>query len=67
MFTPSFFPAFDAPCGLWLQERQQLLKDVRVAKNKGCVRAFERLSRDLAKRQEDDRGACDDAFHIQFD
>lgn len=37
------------------QERAAALKDVRVARNKGVARFHDRLNREQAKRQEDDR------------
>lgn len=40
---------------LLLQDRAALVADVRKTRNKGVQRAHERLYRDLAKQQEDDR------------
>jgi len=37
------------------QDRATLLAEVRKTRNKGVQRAHERLFRDLAKQQEDDR------------
>ncbi|KAL6753550.1 P-loop containing nucleoside triphosphate hydrolase protein [Haematococcus lacustris] len=44
------------------QEQLNLLKDIRNQRNKGIVRLHERLNRDLAKQQEDDRSRRLDAL-----